>query len=143
MIEEVCAEVPDDLADELIDQGFEEYLAFRSDFLTDAGTVITVAANVLAIGGNAVLIMVSREEVGKFVTAVRDWILRKKPAQPDSVVSIDISARCGEDKMRLHLQVESDNGAPHLDTSALSSLVSSLFAELPGESEPDDTQALA
>jgi len=39
----IRAQLPADLADELVGKGFEEYLVFRG-VLADAGTVMTVAS---------------------------------------------------------------------------------------------------
>lgn len=143
MTDELRAELPEDLADELIRQGFEESLGLRSGFLTDAGTVMTVASNILAIGGNSTLIVVSRRDIGVFVAAVRDWMLRKKAPRPDYEITFDFSARQGESERHLTMRFDSSNGMAEVDTTALGSFVSSLFAGMPIESGNGDASAPA
>jgi hypothetical protein len=143
MTDGLRAELPDDLADELIRQGFEESFALRSGFLADAGTVMTVASNILAIGGNGTLIVVSRKDIGVFVAAVRDWILRKKASKPGNEITMNFSARRGESETNFTMHLESSDGIADVDTTGLFSFVSSLFAGLPIEAGDGDASASA
>ena len=127
------AELPADLADELIGEGFEEIFASRS-LVTDAGTVVTVVSAGLAIGANVATILVSREALGQFALAIRDWVLRKAAGRPHGEVMIEISAVRADDKMRLRLEVSSENGTPQIDTAALTVFITSLI--------PDQTSGL-
>lgn len=122
----VRAQLPADLADELIDKGFEESLVFRG-LLADAGTMMTVASASLAVGANIATIAVSRDELGDFVAAVRDWIRRKAAGKPGGEITIDFAARQGGEETRIHVQVESQNGVPEIDTAALAAFITSLF----------------
>ena len=135
MDEEFRAELPEDLAGELIGMGFEEFFAFRG-FLAEAGTVMTLASVSAATGANMVTIIVSRRELGEFVAAVRDWVWRKASGKPGGEVAIDVSARRGDETMRLQVKIESKNGAPEFDTAAFTAFLTSLF---PGKAAEDVT----
>ena len=76
MNEVLRAELPPDLADELIGKDFEELFASRGP-LADAGTVVTVTSAALAVGANVATILVSREALGQFVRTISGWALRK------------------------------------------------------------------
>jgi hypothetical protein len=143
MTNEIRTQLPDDLADELISQGFEESLNLRSGLLADAGTVMTVASNVLGIGGNSTLILVSRKDIGVFVAAVRDWILRKKASKPENEIALDFSVKRGESKKHLEMRFESSDGIADMDTAALTSFISSLFTGPPIEAGNEDASASA
>ena len=124
------AELPADLADELIGKGFEESFASRG-LLTDAGTVVTVASAALAVGANVATIIVSREALGQFAGILRDWVLRKAAGRPDGEVTIEISAARGNEETRLRLEVSSKNGTPQIDTAALTTFITSLLPDQP------------
>ena len=76
MDDSLRVELPDDLADELISRGFDEFIAFRG-LLADAGTIMTVASASLAVGANTATILVSRDSLREFVSAVGDSLRRK------------------------------------------------------------------
>jgi hypothetical protein len=133
MSDELRVELPDDLADELIRQGFEESFARRGGLLADTGTVMTVAANVLAVGGNSTLIVVSRKDIAVFVAAVRDWVFRKEASTPDQEIKISISARQGEIKRNFTGHFVANGDIADVDTAGLGSFVLSLFTGLPVE----------
>jgi hypothetical protein len=122
------AELPADLADALIEEGFEELVTFRGP-AAYVGTVVTVALAGLAAGANAVTIIVSREAISGFVAAIRTWARRKAAGKPDGELTIDISVRHGDAKTRLRLEVAADNGAPQIDTVALTAFITSLFTD--------------
>jgi hypothetical protein len=122
----IRAQLPADLADELVGKGFEEYLVFRG-VLADAGTVMTMASASLAIGANIATVIVSREEVGKFIAAVRDWVRRKAAGKPGGEMTIDFAARQGDCVTRVHVRVESQDGVPEIDTAALAAFITSAF----------------
>ena len=122
----ICVRLPADLADELIDEGFEEYPVFRG-LLADVGTVISVTSAGLAVGANIATIIVSRNELGEFISAVRDWVLRKAAAKPDGEITIDFIARQGHQETQVCVQVESRNGVPEIDTEALAAFIASVF----------------
>ena len=124
----LCAELPADLANELISKGFEEFFASRG-LLTDAGTVVTVASAGVAVGANVATILVSREALGQFAAAIRDWVLRKAAGRPDGEVTIEISAARGNEETQLRLKVTSKNGTPQIDTAALTAFITSLFPD--------------
>lgn len=128
MDEVLHAELPADLADELVDQGFEEFFASRG-LLTDAGTVLTLASVGLAAGANAATILVSREAISQFVSVIRGWARRKAEAAPAEEFTIEISATRGNEETRLQLKASSKNGAPQIDTTALTALITSLFPD--------------
>ena len=125
------AELPADLADALIEEGFEELVTFRG-VPAYVGTVVTVALAGLAAGANAVTIIVSREAISGFVAAIRTWARRKAAGKPDGELTIDISVRRGDAKTRLRLEVVSDNGTPEIDTAALTAFITSLFTDEQG-----------
>jgi hypothetical protein len=120
------AELPADLADELIGKGFEEFISYRGA-IADVGTVLAVASAGLAAGANAATIVVSRDALSAFVAAVGDWIRRKAGGRPDGELTIDFSARRGNEKTRLRLEVTSENGTPDIDAAALTAFITSLF----------------
>jgi hypothetical protein len=122
------AELPAGLAEELIGNGFEEYIVFRG-FPADVATMVTVASAGLAVGANAATIIVSRDALSEFVTAIRDWVRRKAAGHPDGELTIDVSARQGNRKTRLRLEIASENGAPEIDTAALTAFITSLFPD--------------
>ena len=122
------AEMPADLADELIGEGFEEIFASRG-LAADAGAVVTVVSAGLAVGANVATILVSREALGQFARAIRDWMLRKAAGRPHDEVVIEISAVRAGEKMRLQLEVSSENGIPQIDTAALTAFVTSLIPD--------------
>jgi hypothetical protein len=126
MNDAIRVELPEDLADELVGKGFEEFFVFRG-LLSDAGTIVTVTSAGLAFGANFATIIVSRSELGEFVDAVRDWVRRKAGGKPDTEVTIDVSARHGTEETRVRVRVESKNGAPEVDTTALTAFITSLF----------------
>jgi hypothetical protein len=128
MSDVVQAELPADLADALVGEGFEEFIAFRG-FLAEAGTVMTLASVGLGVGANAATILVSRDALGQFLSVVRDWVQRKAAGQPGGELAIDISARRGDDETRLRLTIESRNGIPHVDTAALTAFITSMFPD--------------
>lgn len=128
------AELPADLADELIGEGFEEIFASRG-LAADAGTVVTVASAGLAVGANVATILVSREALGQFATAIRDWVLRKAAGRPRGEVMIEISAVRAHEKMRLRLEISSENGTPQIDTAAFTAFIASL---IPGQTSGAD-----
>lgn len=131
MDDEIRVELPADLAEELTGKGFEELFAFRG-VLSDAGTVMTVASTGLAVVANSSIIIVSREELGKFVAAIRDWVRRKPASKPDGEIKIDFSARQGTEEKRLLVKVESVNGTLDIDTTALTTFITSLFFDRAG-----------
>jgi hypothetical protein len=57
MDEDLRVELPEDLVNELIGMGFEEFIVFRG-LSAEAGTVMTVASASLALGANMATIMV-------------------------------------------------------------------------------------
>lgn len=120
------AELPIELADELIGKGFKRYVAFRG-FLTDAETIVTVVSAGLAVGANVATILVSREAFDEFVATIHDWIRSKAAGQLDGRFIVDVSARQGDVETRLRLQVSSTNGMPQVDTTALNAFITSLF----------------
>lgn len=124
----LCAELPADLADELIGKGFEEFVPFRG-FLTEAGTVMTLASTGLAVGANIATILVSREELGEFVAAIRDWVRGKTPSQPTGELAIDVLAKQGGEETRIQVKVVSKNGVSQIDAAALTAFVASLFPD--------------
>ena len=134
----LCAELPADLADELIGEGFEEVFASRG-LAADAGTVVTVVSAGLAVGANVATILVSREALGQFTRAIRDWVLRKAAGRPHSEVMIEISAVRAGKKMRLRLEVSSENGTPEIDTAALTAFITSLIPDQTSEADKDFT----
>jgi hypothetical protein len=121
-------ELPADLADELIDDGFEEYIAFRG-LAAYADTAVTLASTGLAAGANAATILVSRDAIIGFVAAIRAWARRKAASRPDGELTIDISARHGDTETRLRLEVATETGSPEIDTAALAAFITSLFAD--------------
>lgn len=129
--------LPDELADELIDEGFEEG-GFRGA-LADAGIVMSIVTASLAVGAKVSAILVSRDELDAFAAAVRRWIRRKAAAKPDEEVTIDISARNGDDVIHAQVKVEFTGGAPDIDTEALAAFMNSLL--LPGRAIPDASAA--
>jgi hypothetical protein len=137
MEDEFRAELPEDLADELVGMGFEEFFVFRG-FLVETGTVMTVASASVAAGANMATIVVARKELGDFVAAVRDWVRRKAADKPDGEVTIDVSARRGDEETRMRVKIESKNGMPELDTVALTAFITSL---LPGKATDDAASA--
>jgi hypothetical protein len=124
-------ELPADLADELIDDGFEEFIAFRG-LAAYADAAVTLASVGLAAGANAATIIVSRDAIIRFVAAIRAWARRKAASRPDRELTIDISARHGDTETRLRLEVAAENGSPEIDTAALSAFITSLFADKHG-----------
>jgi hypothetical protein len=88
MDEVIRAQLPADLADKLIGEGFEEFLVFRG-FVGDAGTVMTMASAGLAVGANTATIAVSRDQLREFVAGVRAWVLRKALPKPGEEIAID------------------------------------------------------
>lgn len=122
----IRAQLPADLADELVGKGFEEYLVFRG-VLADAGTVMTMASASLAVGANIATIVVSRDEVGEFIAAVRDWVRRKAAGKPGREMTIDFAARQGDYETRVQVRVESQGGVPEIDTAALAAFIASAF----------------
>jgi hypothetical protein len=128
MTDMLHAELPADLADELIDKGYEEFIAFRG-LLTDAGTIVTVASASLAAGANAATIIVSRDALSDFVTAIRDWARRKAAGRQGGELTIDFSARRGNEKTRLRLEMTSENGTPEIDAVALTAFITALFSD--------------
>jgi hypothetical protein len=118
--------LPADLADELVGKGFEEYLVFRG-VLADVGTVMTMASASLAVGANIATIIVSRDEVGDFIAAVRDWVRRKAADKPSREMTIDFAARQGDRETRVLVRVESQGGVPEIDTAALAAFITSAF----------------
>lgn len=129
MNEVLRAELPPDLADELIGKDFEELFASRGP-LADAGTVVTVTSAALAVGANVATILVSREALGQFVRTISGWMLRKAARRPDGDVTIEISAARENERMQLRLEVSSENGTPQIDTMALTAFITSLFTEI-------------
>jgi hypothetical protein len=126
MNDTIRVELPEDLADELIGKGFEEFFALRG-LLADAGTIATVTSAGLAFGANFATIIVTRSELREFIAAVRDWVRRKAEGKPDTEVTIDVAARHGTEETRVRVRVESKNGAPEVDTAALTAFITSLF----------------
>jgi hypothetical protein len=133
MDEDLRVELPEDLANELIGMGFEEVIVFRG-LSAEAGTVMTVASASLALGANMATIVVARKEIGEFVTAVRNWVRRKTAGSPEGEVSIDISARRGDEQTRAWVKIESKGGTPELDTAALTAFMISLLTDKAAES---------
>jgi NAD(P)H-hydrate repair Nnr-like enzyme with NAD(P)H-hydrate dehydratase domain len=125
------AELPADLSAELINEGFEEFIAFRG-LANYTGAVVTVASAGLAAGANAATIIVSRDAISGFVAAIRAWVRRKASGQPHGELTIDISATQGDTKTRLRLEVASENGTPEIDTDALTAFITSLFTDKHG-----------
>ena len=122
------AELPADLADELIGEGFGEIFASRG-LVVDAGTVVTVVSAGLAVGANVATILVSREALGQFARAIRDWVLHKAAGHPHGEVMIEISAVRADEKMRLRLEISLENGTPQIDTAALTAFITSLIPD--------------
>lgn len=137
MADEIRVELPEDLASELIGAGFAEFFV-RRGVLTEAGTVMAVASASLAAGANMATIIVARRELGDFVAAMRDWVRRKAAGKPDAELAIDVSARHGGEETRVRVKIESENGTPNLDTTALTAFITSLF---PGQAAGDVTSA--
>ena len=127
----IRAQLPADLADELISKGFEEFLVFRG-LLADAGTLMTVASASLAVGANIATIVVSRDELGEFIATVRDWTRRKAAGKPDGELTIDFTARQGDEETRVRVQVEFQDGVLEIDTAALAAFITSLFPRRAG-----------
>jgi hypothetical protein len=128
MDEVIRAQLPADLAYELIGEGFEEFLAFRG-LVGDAETVMTMASAGLAVGANTATIAVSRDQLHEFVAGVRAWILRKALRNSGEEIAIDFVARQGGEAMRVSIRVESRNGAAEIDTAALAAFITSLFPQ--------------
>jgi hypothetical protein len=126
-------ELPAELADELIDEGYEEFIVFRGAVI-DAATVLNVAAASLAAGANVATILVARQNVGHFVAALGNWVRRKSASQTGGEVTIDLSARQGDSVKRLRVQLESSSGISDTDAAALKAFVATLF-----DSSPSDT----
>ncbi|MGD0556303.1 MAG: hypothetical protein ABSA93_15165 [Streptosporangiaceae bacterium] len=124
MTDVLHAELPADLADELIAKGFEEFIVLRG-IAADVSTIVTVTSAGLAVGANAATIIVARDALSQFVAAVRDWVRRK----PAGELTIDVSARRGNEKTRLRLDITSENGTPEIDTAALTAFIESLFPD--------------
>jgi hypothetical protein len=129
------AELPADLADELIGQGYEEIFASRG-LAADATTVVTVVSAGLAVGANFATILVSREALGQFARAIRDWVLRKAASRPHGEVMIEISAVRADKKLRLRLEVSSENGTPQIDSAALTAFITSLIPDQASGADP-------
>jgi hypothetical protein len=136
----LVVELPDDLADELIDDGFEEFIVFRGP-AEYADAVLTVVSAGLAAGANAATIIVARDAITQFVAAMRAWVRRKAASRPAAELTLDISARHVGTETRLRLEASAENGSPEIDTAALTALITSLFADKPDEREalPDAT----
>jgi hypothetical protein len=136
----VRAELPADLADALIGEGFEEFAAFRG-LLSDAGTVMTVASVGLAAGANVATILVSREAIAEFVSVMRDWLRRRVAGQPGEKLAIDVSAGRQGEETRLRIRAESRNGTLELDAVALTAFITSLFPDSTSGTAPDEGSA--
>jgi hypothetical protein len=122
------AELPADLADELIADGFDEFIAVRGA-VTEAVTVLSVASVGLAAAANVATILVARESAGQFVATLRNWFRRKAACEPGSELTIEVSARHGDHTKHLQLRLESSDGLSDADMASLTVLVTSVFDE--------------
>ena len=128
MTDTLFVEVPAELAEKMINEGFEEYVPFRS-LAAEAGTIVTIASAGLSVGANFITILVSRDTLTEFLAAVRDWVQRKAYLQPGNKIEINISARKGRAESKVRIESISEDGIPQIDLDALETLIDSLFAD--------------
>jgi hypothetical protein len=134
------AEVPAELADELIAEGFDEFIAVRG-VLTDTVTVLSVASVGLAAGANVATILVAREAADQFVASLRNWFRRKAASESGSELTIDVLARHRDRRKHLQVRLQSSDGLSDADMTSLTALVTSLFDENPHGTQTDVTPA--
>ena len=128
MTDTLYVEVPVELAEKMINVGFEEYVPLRS-LAAEAATVVTFASASLSVGANFVTILVSRDALTEFLATVRGWVQRKPCLQPENKVEIDISVRKGKAESRIRIESTSNDGIPQVDLDALKILMGSLFVD--------------
>lgn len=131
MSDELCVEVPAELAESLTGDGFDEVVSFRG-FAADA--ILTVVPAGLAVAANATTILMSREAIGELVDRIRAWMTRHTKSAAGSEFVVEVSARRGHAQSRLRLtsRCETPGAAPQIDTAALAALLESMFADEPG-----------
>lgn len=130
MSDELCVEVPADLAEILTGDGFDEEVSFRG-FATDSYAVLTVVPATIAVAANFATILVSQEAVGDLIDRIRAWMGRHTKSGVASEFVVEVSARRGSTRTRLRItsRYETREGAPEIDTAALKSLVESMFTD--------------
>lgn len=130
MGDELCVEVSGDLAEILTGAGFDEVVSFRG-FETDSYTVLTVVPATIAVAANLATILVSREAVGDLIDGIRSWMGRHAKLGVGSEFVVEVSARRGSTRTRLRITSRYDTreGAPKMDTAALTSLAESIFTD--------------
>ena len=128
MTDTLYVEAPLELAEKMIDEGFEEHTPFRG-FASEAATVVTVASAGLSVGANFVTIVVSRGSLAEFLKTIRHWGQRKALLHTDNEIEIDISVRKGTAKSSIHIKSTSNDGVPQIDLNALEILMNSLFSD--------------
>jgi hypothetical protein len=133
MSDEICVEMPAELAEGFTGNGFDEVVSFRG-FVADAYAVLTLVPAGLAVAANMATILVSRDAVKDLIEGVRAWMTGRTGREPGSELVIEISARRGdrESSLRLTSRRDAHGGMPPIDTSALTSLVESMFSDRPG-----------
>jgi hypothetical protein len=129
MVDEICVEMPADLAESFTGDGFDEVVSFRG-LTEDAYAVLTVVPAGLAVAANMATILVSRESVKELIEGIKAWAARRTGQEPGSELVIEISARNGneETSVRLSSRRDAQGGMPQIDTSALASLVDSMLS---------------
>lgn len=130
MSDEICVEMPAELAEGFTGDGFDEVVSFRG-FTADAYAVLTVIPAGLAVAANMATILVSREAIKELIEGIRAWMTRRAGREPGSELVIEISARKGNEESRVRLTSRRDaqSGMSPIDTSALASLVESMFSD--------------
>lgn len=134
MSDELCVEVPADLAESLTGPGFDEVVSFRG-FAAEAYAVLTVVPATLAVAANAATILVSREAVGDLIEGIRAWMGRLAGSGVGGEFVVKISAYRGSTRttLRLTARYDTPEGAPQIDTAALTSLIESMLADSQGD----------
>ena len=132
-------ELPAELADELIADGFDEFLSFRGS--AEAVTILSVASASLAAGANVATILIAREQTGRFLTGLRHWIRRKAASQVSDEVKIDISVQAGGRTRRLRIQLESSDDLSDTDVELVTASLPLMFDQILRAADTDVTPA--
>jgi len=127
MLEAVSVRVPEPFAEELVSAGFRKVRRLRGGGFEPVLTFIMTSATLAA---DAATILVAKDAIGEFVERVRSWMARRARSEVGGELVIEVSWRSAgtDSRMRLVARCAAPDAVPEVDTQALASLLSSLFA---------------
>jgi hypothetical protein len=127
MLEAVSVRVPELFAEELVSAGFRKVRRLRGGGFEPVLTFVMTSAT-LAV--DAATILVAKDAIGEFVERVRSWMARRARSEVGGELVIEVSWRSAgtDSRMRLVARCAAPDAVPEVDTQALASLLSSLFA---------------